>query len=96
MLTQGSARLQFKQSTVNSIYIEHLYSIFKELCGTSPKVMSYFDSRPNKNKIYNSIKFQTLSLPCFNKYKTLFYNSEGIKIIPDDLENLLTAKGLAY
>ena len=95
MLTQGSARLQFKQSTVNSIYIEHLYSIFKEFCGTSPKVMSYFDSRPNKNKIYNSIKFQTLSLPCFNKYKELFYN-ENIKIIPLNLEELLTARGLAF
>ncbi len=58
--------------------------------------MSSFDSRPAKNKTYSSIKFQTLSLPCFNKYRELFYNSEGVKIIPSDLENLLTHVSLAY
>lgn len=92
----SNARLQFKQSIINKIYIEHLYSIFKEYCGSIPKELSYFDNRPNKNKMYNSIKFQTLSLPCFNKYKDLFYNDEGIKIIPKNLENLLTARSLAY
>jgi hypothetical protein len=47
-------------------------------------------------KEYSAIKFQRFSLNCFNKYRELFYNSEGVKIIPDNLENLLTAKGLAY
>jgi hypothetical protein len=93
---KSNARLQFKQSTINKIYIEHLYSLFKEYCGSEPKIMSSFDNRVDKNKIYSSIKFQTLSLPCFNKYKELFYNSEGIKIIPKELVNLLTPVGLAY
>ena len=56
--------------------------------------MSKFDNRPNKMKEYSSIKFQTLSLPCFNKYRELFYNQEGIKYIPSNLE--LTERGLAY
>ena len=47
-------------------------------------------------KTYHSVKFQTLSLPCFNKYRELFYNSDGIKIVPNNLESLLTEKGLAY
>jgi hypothetical protein len=47
-------------------------------------------------KIYSAVKFQSLSLPCFNKYKDIFYKSDNIKIIPDNLEEILTAKGLAY
>jgi hypothetical protein len=96
----SNSRLQFKQSIINKVYIEHLYSLFKDYCGSEPKIMSNFDSRPNKNKTYSSIKFQTLSLPCFNKYRELFYNSStegvGVKIIPSDLENLLTPISLAY
>jgi len=58
--------------------------------------MSKFDNRPNKYKEYSSIKFQILSIPCFNKYRELFYNKEDIKYIPKNLEELLTERGLAY
>ena len=46
-------------------------------------------------KIYNRIKFNTYSLPCFNYYYDLFY-IYGIKIIPLNIGGLLTPKGLAY
>lgn len=36
----SNARLQFKQSTKNKLYIAHLFDIFKEYCGTEPKIMS--------------------------------------------------------
>lgn len=91
-----NTRMQFKQSTINSEYLKHLYLLFSEFCGSSPLEMSRFDSRPNKMKRYFSIKFQTLSLPCFNIYREMFYNSLGVKIIPNNLEELLTARGLAY
>jgi hypothetical protein len=71
--------MQFKHSTINREYIAHLYLLFNEFCESSPLVMSKFDSRPNKMKIYSAIKFQTLSLPCFNVYREMFYNSEGEK-----------------
>jgi LAGLIDADG DNA endonuclease family len=74
-------RLQFKQSAKNIEYINHMYYLFQEFCD-SP--------------IYSAVKFKTLSLPCFNKYRDIFYKSENIKIIPDNLEEILTAKGLAY
>lgn len=76
--------------------MHHLYSLFKIYCGSKPITLSRFDDRPNKMKEYSSIKFQTLSLPCFNKYRDLFYNSEGVKCIPDKLEQILTIKGLSY
>lgn len=66
---KSNTRLHFKQSLKNRSYIEHLYSLFQEFCGSEPKVMSKFDNRPEKLKEYSVIKFQTLSLPCFNKYR---------------------------
>lgn len=94
--SNSNTRLQFKQSNENKEYIDHLYDIFKEYCGSKPKVISSFDSRPTKNKVYHSIKFSTLSLPCFNKFRSLFYDSLGVKFIPDQLEENLTSKSLAY
>jgi len=91
-----NTRLQFRQSEVNKDYIYHLYSLFEEYCGSPPRHMFRFDSRPNKMKTDYSIKFQTLSLNCFNKYRDIFYTSEGVKVIPRTLETLLTAKGLSY
>jgi hypothetical protein len=55
--SNSNTRLQFKQSNENKEYIDHLYNIFKEYCGSKPKVISSFDSRPKKNKVYHSIKF---------------------------------------
>lgn len=91
-----NTRLQFKQSCINKQYIDHLFCLFKNYCGTQPRHLFYYDSRINRSKQYNSIKFQTLSLPCFNIYRDLFYNSKGKKILPNNIEQLLTPKGLAY
>ena len=85
---KSNTRLQFKQSSKNKDYISHLYSLFKEYCGSKPKVLSYFDNRPNKNQTYFSIKFNTYSLPCFNRFRLLFYNEKGVKIIPENLDSL--------
>jgi len=92
----SNTRLQFKQSTINEVYIRSLYSLFKEFCGSEPKILSKFDSRASKFKEYQAIKFQTLSLPCFNLFREMFYNSEGIKIVPSNLGELLSPRGLAY
>jgi hypothetical protein len=91
-----NTRIQFKQSIINKEYLDHMYTLFKEFCNSSPLVLSRFDDRPNKNKEYTALKFQTASLPCFNIYRELFYNSEGRKILPLNLGELLTERGLAY
>ena len=97
----SNARLQFHQSKKNKDYINHLYLLFKEYCGSEPKFFTRFDSRlhfvhPNKNKIYSSMKFSTLSLPCFNKFRELFYDSSGKKLISEEIEKYFTARSLAY
>lgn len=92
----SNTRLQFKQSVKNKDYIVHLFGLFKEYCGSEPKALTWFDNRPNKNKTYESIKFSTFSLPCFNKFREMFYDLSGVKFIPDNLEEQLTARSLAY
>lgn len=91
-----NTRLQFVQSFKNWVYIEHLYSLFNEFCGTEPRNYSWYDARPNKMKTYKSTKFKTLSLPCFNIYWELFYNEQGKKFIDKNLQSMITAKSLAY
>ena len=48
------------------------------------------------NNTYSSVNFATLSLPCFNFYRRLFYSPNNIKIVPLNIKNLLTPRGLAY
>lgn len=91
----NNTRLQFKQSIKNEEYIYHLYSLYKDFCKSKPKVNTYKDKRPGK-ELNISIKFWTRSLPCFNKFRELFYNELGIKHIPNKLENLISAASLAY
>lgn len=93
---KSNTRLQFKQPIVNKDYIYHLYSIFKEYCNSKPKVTNSIDKRVNKKLINSSIKFWTSSLPCFNKFRDMFYDSSGTKIIPLNLEEYLTERSLAF
>jgi hypothetical protein len=94
--SNSNTRLQFKQSNKNKNYIDHLYQLFKEFCNSEPKVTSSIDKRPGKSELNVSIRFWTSSLPCFNKFRYLFYDSSSIKFIPLNLEELLTEKSLAY
>jgi hypothetical protein len=45
---------------------------------------------------YISISLTTLQLPCFNHLRTLFYNAEGIKVVPKNIYDILTPAGLAH
>lgn len=92
----SNTRLQFKQSIKNKKYIDHLYSLFKEFCNSEPKITSSIEKRPGKKELNVSIKFWTLSLPCFNKFRELFYNGDGKKFISSNLEDNITAISLAF
>ena len=46
-------------------------------------------------KIYSAISFTTMQLPCFNKYRDLFYELK-VKRVPDNIYELLTPRGLAF
>ena len=89
-----NARLLFSQGTIHNEYLFHLYDLFKHYCLTEPKVSN---RSPDKRtgKIYTSVSFNTRALPCFNELYDLFY-PEGKKVVPLDIEDLLTPLGLAY
>jgi LAGLIDADG DNA endonuclease family len=77
-------------------YFNHIYELFNPYLSKDFKVKEKSFKDKRTNIIYNSINFATLSLPCFNVYKDLFYNSENIKIVPLNIHKFLTPRGLAY
>ena len=89
-----NARLRFKQGIIHEGYLRYLYEQFKDFCPAGPKIENLL---PDKRTgiVYSSIYFSTYSLPCFNELYELFY-PEGKKIIPLNIADLLTARGLAY
>ena len=92
----SNTRLQFKQSNKNKEYIDHLYSLFKDYTNSEPKTTSSIEKRRGKKELNISIKFWTASLPCFNKFRELFYDNQGKKFIPINLEEIITIRSLAY
>ena len=94
----GNSRFIYGQSSLrlhHLNYFNHVFELFKPYLSKdfNPKKRSFTDKRSNKK--YSSVQFATLSLPCFNYYKELFYN-ENKKIVPSNIQNLLSPRGLAY
>jgi hypothetical protein len=83
--------LCFKQGLINKGYIIHLYTIFQEYCKMSPRIYN----EAKKSKVHQSIVFDTLTYPAFNYYHELFYR-DNKKIVPLNIQELLTPRGLAY
>lgn len=77
-----AARLKVEQGFKQKEFVNWLYEVFKSLVKTFPK--------EKVNKIY----FNTLSSSQFYIFHTLFYKN-GKKIIPDNIEQLLTPLSLA-
>jgi hypothetical protein len=90
----GNTRFVFKQGLIHKDYLYHLYELFSLFCPSEPKVTRGL-SDTRTGKIYSSISFSTYTLPCFNELYTLFYLS-GKKVIPNNIEDLLTPLSLAY
>lgn len=80
-----------KQSIKNEPYVIHLYSLFQEYCKMNPRIKDTH----LLGKTHQSIYFDTLAYPAFNKFHDMFYK-EKVKIVPSNIEELLTARGLAY
>jgi hypothetical protein len=95
----GNSRFIYGQSSLriqHINYFNHVLELFKPYLSTNFKLKtkSFVDNRTNST--YSSVNFATLSLPCFNYYRNIFYNSDNLKIIPSNIQNLLTPRGLAY
>lgn len=60
------------------------------------KSPSIVKRKPDKRSgvVTQSVRFWTMALPCLNYYYDLFYKDK-VKIVPKNLGELFTAKGLA-
>lgn len=95
----GNSRFMYGQSSLrvqHLNYFYHVLELFKPYVskGFKLKTKPFLDKRTNM--CYSSVNFSTLSLPCFNYYRDLFYNSDNVKIVPKNIQELLTPRGLAY
>lgn len=93
-------RIRFDQSYPgHKSYLESLYVIFANLCGTPPSVHT---RKPDKRtgKIYQTIAFKSLGLTSLNYYYDLFYiyddSGKRRKIVPSNIAELLTPCALDY
>lgn len=84
---------RYRESTIHSSYLLHLFSLIFDYCGAFPRIMERFDKRYQRHSY--SLWFYTLSLPCFDPLYSLFYVN-GSKQIPVEIANYLTPISLAY
>ena len=96
---KGNSRFIYAQSSLrlhHINYFNHVLELFKPYLSNNfiYKEKTFTDKRTNKE--YKSVHFATLSLPCFNYYRNMFYDSNNLKIVPLNIKNLLTPRGLAY
>lgn len=88
-----NSRLQFGQSFKNILFLWHVFTILFPYVSSFP----YGSKRLNKEtgNIDYAFFFNTMTLPCFNIFRNLFYVN-GIKIIPSNIYDLLTPIALAF
>lgn len=95
----NNSRFMYGQSSLRKHhlnYFNHIFDLFKPFISKEFKVKSRsFVDKRTKNT-YSSVLFATLTLPCFKYYRDLFYNSQNKKIVPLNISQLLTPRGLAY
>ena len=96
---KGHTRFMYAQSSLRQHhfnYFNHVLSLFTAYISSDfvLKPRSFVDKKTGKT--YGSVNFATLTLPCFDYFRQVFYNSENKKICPLNIKELLTLRGLAY
>lgn len=88
-----NSRFQFAQTTAHSEYLFFVFNVLANLCSAKP----FFYSKYHKvfKQYNNGYFFNTMTLPCFNYFRDIFY-VDGIKIVPSNIYELLTPIGLAF
>jgi len=84
----GQPRIFLKQSLKNREYLFYTFFLLSHFCSKYP----YIIITP---KGYKVVTFVTRSLTCFIDIYTSFYVNK-VKVVPDDIYNILTIQGLAH
>lgn len=83
--------LGFKQSSIHSEYVWFVFNLLSHYCSSYPCLKS----NGIKGNGHYAWEFSTRTMPCFTELFYLFYPN-GVKIIPEDIYNLLTPVALAH
>ena len=86
----GKARLFLKQSLARIEYLLFVFMILQHYCKSYPKLVK----TQIKGREFYGIEITTRAIPCFTQLRDIFYRGR-IKIIPENLYDLLTYEGLA-
>ena len=92
----SNSRLVYAQTSIkHKEYFDYVFSFFISFCVKNyiPQVRKSIESRTNNT--YTALSFTTMQLPCFNIFREMFYKS-NVKMVPDNIYELLTPKGLAF
>jgi len=88
---KGDARLQFKQGYENFLYFYSVYFALSHYVAKLPSI----SKTTVKSRTHLGLTFTTRSLSCITNLYELFYVNK-VKIIPDNLYELLDWKALAH
>jgi len=88
--TNKNARLGFKQTVNNAYYVLFIFNELSHYCS-----YPYYAESKRSGKVHYNLGFFTRGLPCFTELHPLFYIN-NVKIIPEDIYNLLTPVALAH
>lgn len=92
----SNSRLVYSQTAEShKEYFELVYSIFLSFCVKNYTTQKKFILDKRSAKTYKALSFTTMQLPCFNVFREMFYIS-NVKVVPDNIYNLLTPRGLAF
>uniref|UniRef100_UPI0028E0A07B hypothetical protein n=1 Tax=Perenniporia fraxinea TaxID=1350006 RepID=UPI0028E0A07B len=86
-----NSRFRFKQSMDHLEYLFYVFNILSPYCISYPRSVK---TRINRRDFYG-VEIFTRALPCFTALRDIFYKNR-IKIIPENLYDLLTYEGLAH
>jgi LAGLIDADG DNA endonuclease family len=93
----GNSRLVYSQTAIkHKNYFDYVFSFFNSYCANDYIPQSRLIVDNSTKKTYSAISFTTMQLPCFNEYRELFYNSDKKKIVPENIDELLTPRSLAF
>lgn len=82
-------RLRIDHSGKQGEYVKWKYLAFRNIAANKPRLSEIYDRRTSK--IYKHWRFDTQSLPCLEKHKSLFYR-KGQKIVPMNISYLLKSR----
>ena len=93
----ANSRLVYAQTAVkHKEYFDYVFSFFLPFCANDYKPQSRLVVDNSTKKTYSAISFTTMQLPCFNEYREMFYDLNRKKVIPNNLIDLLSPRGLAF